>query len=467
VAPCTDEAPPDSFQPVVQWEWFGEDGYTESVVTPLVANFTDDDRSGDVDLCDTPDVLVVAAGQSTMPPARMFLLDGASGTRHFVFDGGVDRDVTPAIGDLDGDGLVEVVTARPGFDGVNYVNPPVVAFEHDGTVKWTSAATISSSYLWTATAAIADVDADGDPEIAISNLLLDADGTLLQTFPTAEIVGDGYAVAAPLPVDLDGDGDLEILYGRAAYHHDGSSYFLANALASSGFPQVANLDGDPEPEIVVTTRDGITTMEADGTIAVLNARPTGVTAEHLNWLRPAAIHDIEADGGPELLLSSKEQYSAYDPSTSLVWSAAVLDGSGAAAGTAFDFLGDGSAEAIYGDETQMMVFDGVDGTILMQTPRSSWTSIEFPTVADVDNDGSAEVLVVNVSMAATVQAIADSGDRWVPARRIWNQHAYHVTNVREDGTIPQQQTPNWAELNTFRTQAQIAADGAACVPPQG
>jgi hypothetical protein len=42
-----------------------------------------------------------------------------------------------------------------------------------------------------------------------------------------------------------------------------------------------------------------------------------------------------------------------------------------------------------------------------------------------------------------------------------------VTNVREDGVIPQHEPPNWEDLNTFRTQAQIEG-GSICLPePQG
>ena len=52
---------------------------------------------------------------------------------------------------------------------------------------------------------------------------------------------------------------------------------------------------------------------------------------------------------------------------------------------------------------------------------------------------------------------------WIQARRIWNQHTYHVTNVREDGTIPQFEPPSWQSLNTFRTNAQIEG-GAVCDP---
>ena len=51
--------------------------------------------------------------------------------------------------------------------------------------------------------------------------------------------------------------------------------------------------------------------------------------------------------------------------------------------------------------------------------------------------------------------IRDVEERWIQARRIWNQHAYHVTNVREDATIPQHPAKSWQNLNTFRTNAQI------------
>ncbi len=90
-------------------------------------------------------------------------------------------------------------------------------------------------------------------------------------------------------------------------------------------------------------------------------------------------------------------------------------------------------------------------------------------VAVIDNDGSAEIVVVSNEYleeppSPTVQVIRDKMDRWIQARRIWNQHTYHVTNVREDGTIPQFEPPAWKRLNTFRTNAQIE-DGGLCAPP--
>jgi len=43
-------------------------------------------------------------------------------------------------------------------------------------------------------------------------------------------------------------------------------------------------------------------------------------------------------------------------------------------------------------------------------------------------------------------------------------HMYHITNVREDGTIPKFEAPSWKQLNTFRTNSQIEG-GGLCKPP--
>jgi hypothetical protein len=51
-------------------------------------------------------------------------------------------------------------------------------------------------------------------------------------------------------------------------------------------------------------------------------------------------------------------------------------------------------------------------------------------------------------------------DRWVSSRPIWNQHAYSVTNVGDNGEIPRSSLVknNWTEsgLNNFRQNVQGA-----------
>jgi hypothetical protein len=67
IGECDEEAPPNSFEPEIQWAWTGPNGEPYSIVTPLVANLTDDNGDGEIDLCDVPDVVVVASTSSGAP----------------------------------------------------------------------------------------------------------------------------------------------------------------------------------------------------------------------------------------------------------------------------------------------------------------------------------------------------------------------------------------------------------------
>ncbi len=449
---CDTKAPPGSFEPEIQWSWAGGPDEHQSIVTPLVANFNDDNGDGAIDLCDIPDVVVVAYG-TIYTGGHIYLLDGATGAVHLQVATLVQERITPAIGDIDNDGLVEIVTLTYG-EGAD-----LVAFEHDGAEKWRK----SAPWLGNSGPAIAlaDLDHDGDVEIIAGVAVADHEGNTLWTSND-----DVFYYAATTAADLDGDDDLEVIVGATAYHHDGSRYYSASI--GHGFPQVADLDADEDPEIMVVGYDGVSVLEHDGTVKYTGVSPTGAALPA--WDRPATVHDFDGDGLAEAAASSASRYSVFEADGSLVWTAAVLDASGIAAGTAFDFLGDGVAEAMYADESTLFVFDGA-GEALLSIPRTSWTTTEYPVVVDVDNDGSAEIVVVSGEKGGppspTVQVIRDVEDRWIQARRIWNQHTYHVSNVREDGTIPQFEPKHWKLLNTFRTNAQIEGGGVCKPVPEG
>lgn len=119
--------------------------------------------------------------------------------------------------------------------------------------------------------------------------------------------------------------------------------------------------------------------------------------------------------------------------------------------------------------------------------NTTGTLHEYPVVADVDNDGHAEIIVSSNDYAwsgtrssrdyatdectdarveagdteswAGVRAFAGPAHDWVGTRGIWNQHAYHVTNVTEDGRIPTAERRNWTVdgLNNFRANFQPGA----------
>jgi hypothetical protein len=64
-----------------------------------------------------------------------------------------------------------------------------------------------------------------------------------------------------------------------------------------------------------------------------------------------------------------------------------------------------------------------------------------------------------------IRVYSDANDKWVRSRTIWNQHAYAVTHVNEDGTIPKtsQWQANWLDpkLNNFRQNVPGNANGLA------
>ncbi len=151
------------------------------------------------------------------------------------------------------------------------------------------------------------------------------------------------------------------------------------------------------------------------------------------------------------------------------------DSSRVTGSTLFDFNGDNAAEVVYNDECYFRIYNGVDGQVLFKEPSESRTRIEYPVVADIDNDGNAEIIFSTSNESAFcseranndpstglplrnrfnngLEAWGDDSDLWVSARRVWNQHSYHVTNVMEGGAVPTNEPPHWLDYNgrTYNT----------------
>jgi len=64
-----------------------------------------------------------------------------------------------------------------------------------------------------------------------------------------------------------------------------------------------------------------------------------------------------------------------------------------------------------------------------------------------------------LGVTSGVRVIRDREDRWAGSRSIWNQQAYSVTNVNDDGTVPRTSdwSPNWQQtgLNNYRQNARL------------
>ena len=458
----TPAAPPNSFSPVLKWKWDDPNKGSGSIgvwTAPIVANLTDDDNNGEVNLCDIPDVVIETAGTGEFSRSgKLFMLRGTDGMVESTFNGiTVDGDASPALADLDGDKVPEILAIdQPGH---------MMIFDNKGNVKFTGDVTEASTNEYASCGSIGvwDLDGDGTPEIVYGFEVFDNHGKHKWSVQNA---GPGFWCPTPTAADLDGDGKLEVIFGNAAYHSNGTQYWSIGGVP--GDPQVGNFDSDPDPEILVTRQDGILVLENNGAIKFGPVQPFDPGVNPLCWNKPAAIHDFDGDGHADLAISSCNTYGIFTVGASglnKLWSSPINDTSGIASSTGFDFLGRGIADAVYGDQVALYVYDGKTGASELQQARSSLTIIEYPIVADIDNDGSADILVVsNAGAYPALQVFQDSQKRWIPTRRIWNQHAYSVVNVREDGTIPAKMGKSWQLLNTFRTNAEIQ-NGGACAPP--
>ncbi|MFO0757141.1 MAG: VCBS repeat-containing protein [Byssovorax sp.] len=64
-----------------------------------------------------------------------------------------------------------------------------------------------------------------------------------------------------------------------------------------------------------------------------------------------------------------------------------------------------------------------------------------------------------------IRVYSDANDKWVRSRSIWNQHAYAVTHINEDGTVPKTSAwkNNWDDpkLNNFRQNVPGNQNGLA------
>jgi hypothetical protein len=211
---------------------------------------------------------------------------------------------------------------------------------------------------------------------------------------------------------------------------------------------------------------------------------------------PPTVGDFDGDGRRELAVAGGSRYTVFDLDCDIasgsgagctrpdglprgvLWSRPSQDRSSNVTGSSvFDFDADGVAEVVYGDECYVRIYRGTDGEVLFSSSASSGTGYELPVIADVDGDFNSEIvfsMTRGVSCPATdpiftrgtstfetgtgFRVLRDVDDRWAASRPIWNQHAYAVTNVNDDGTIPR--TSAWmrnhadATLNNFRMNAQ-------------
>lgn len=311
-----------------------------------------------------------------------------------------------------------------------------------------------------------DFNNDGKVEVYIGNWVFDA-YTLTKIGNGNSNSGLGYFHNFKERVSYASDvlptvAGTELICGSVIYSVDvaGNAVNVVKTITppagclSEGNTEVADFDGDGLLDVLVKQYSSsfrIYAYDPRTGMDLFSQLITNFSTTEQNY---PLIGDIDADGKPEIVLLTEDVLKAYkyDGISVLneLWTEPVFDPSGSTGLTLFDFNQDGIKEIVYRDERDLRIingskkshFTGADTIVynLAIYPVVSNTVAEYPIVVDCDNDGEAEIVTTGTVTGGLGNRLhifkSINEGTWAPARSVWNQYAYNVTNVNKDLTIP-------------------------------
>lgn len=440
------------FEPIVEWEVSG----THIASMPAVADLDGDGM---------PEIIVnEMPSQLPLNPGELAAYHGdGSGQLWATTSAKTGFGSHPAVADVDDDGVPEVFIVREYqsslFGAGEY---SVIRVSWEGKIVGESEHFVEAEFDYATGIAISDMDHDGSPEIVAGRAILNADLTTRGVGRDGRgcdaLVGLGFIYGEgsnPAIADMDLDGVEEVVVGDAFYDPDGKTIMAVHSGGKDGAVAIGNFDADSEAEFVRVTYNQLQAYDTDGSSmwGPINF------PEPVNILSIPAVGDVDNDGKAEIITAGGNTLWVLNSEDgSELWRASATDESGATGASLFDFDGDGNLEVVYIDEVEMIAFNGPDGAEKFWTDKhASDTMYDYPVIADVDNDGHAEIVVAHDGFyPAGFSVYGDETNSWTPARKVWNQHPYTITNINDDLSVPVSAVQNFTTYNSFHSALPLA-----------
>ncbi len=524
---CEYRPPIGVFEPQIECQWPGSQILSAHpdkpfvVMTPLVGNITDDNGDGVTDTEDVPDIIFTSYNverpngddHDNWYEGVIRIVSGACNTSghhptiHTIDFHDIDASAGLAIGDLTGDGVMEIIAVTDGRRvGESVASLAIYQRQNPQGTSWSTYAYRDAALRWrehtrgAPAPSLSDIDGDGVPEIIVGNIVFDRNLNIvfdgLSGLDSGNLeLGDvgvgnnGFLGPSSVAANFDGVGDMEIFAGNTLYESNGEVRWtyaygedvtaapcqgerVSSPTPCDGFNGFADFDVDGQVELVTIAKGYASILSLSGQLIQEIKIPQDDCNE--NEGGPPNIGDFDGDGRPEIGTAGADYYAVLDldcavepvPTTcdsyGVLWKMNNHDcSSRVTASSLFDFEADGRSEIVYADEKNFYILDGPTGVqLFVDEQHASHTRLEMPVVVDVDNDGNAEVVVPETNLnniQPGLRTWGDALDNWVGTRRIWNQHAYHVTNISETGEVAGPSSDaNWSNprLNNFRQNVQ-------------
>jgi len=472
--------PPGSNEPLLKFGFTDPDGVVAYAVNQPVVVDLDKDGS--------PEIIFTA--WNSFLQRRLIAVHGKDGSQAFSVDVYQPTAVPPlvlsqealAAGDLDGDGFPEVVT--PLTDPITGDRTQLIAFNHDGSEKWRSPSVIDhvlvDSVIGSGSGSftkplIANITGDANPEIVIGYVgygpnaplgakfvtVFDNQGHIVWTAQgSVPSAGDGAVIAQ----DIDLDGNLEIVFQNDVFDHSGNLRWSATDDIGFQFAisdvAVANLDDDPFGEVVyLDIYNELYVYEHTG---VRKWGPVMTVPNSYPGTTLLTVGDVDGDGTPEIVVMGDNSIAAVKPDGTVRTIPLPYSTAQPVSGrtvTIFDLNGDGKPELLYNgvvgpddNNGTLFILDGQTGALLHSITSPRISTDGSPIIADVDGDGTAEIITPNSGFNVALRVYTAKTGAWAQARPVYNQFSYHITNVNNDGSIPAHEAINWLTpgLNNYR-----------------